>query len=146
MDLEFIFDDPETKFIVLERTSKLSQYVSLTAALSLGRWTEVDTTGTKVHIDPTAFLKFKNESDAWYQMIESKLSSKGHNYLKLTYEQDLENINYDVLIPKINKWLDDNNIKYLNNKNYRIKNSIKQNNSSLEESITNYDEVKGLLP
>lgn len=145
MDLEFIFNDPETKFIVLERTSKLKQYVSLTTALSLGRWTDVDTTDIKVHVDPEAFLKFKNESTAWYQMIESKLTSKGHNYLKLTYEQDLENIDYNVLIPKINNWLDNNNIRYLNNSNYRIKNSIKQNLSSLEDTITNYDEIKGLI-
>jgi LPS sulfotransferase NodH len=145
MDLEFIFNDPETKFVVLERTSKLKQYVSLVNARALGRWTDVDTSDMKVHVDTEDFLKFKNSSNNWYQMIESKLANQGHNYLKLTYEQDLENIDWDVLIPKINKWLDNNNVRYLNTTNYKIKNSVKQNNSSLKDTIINYDEIKDLL-
>jgi len=143
-ELDFIFDDPETKFIVLERESKISQYVSRIVADKLVKWTRVDTSDIKVHVDPDKFLKFKEESIDWYKTIETRLINNGYNYLKLSYESDLEHIDYDVLLPKINNWLDQNQISYHNN-GYKIKHHVKQNRSTLEHVIENFSEIKSLI-
>jgi LPS sulfotransferase NodH len=143
-DLDFVFNDPETKFIVLERESKISQYISRIVADRLFKWNYVDTSDIKVYVDPDKFLKFKEESINWYKDIETRLINNGYNYLKLSYEKDLEDIDYDIILPKINNWLDENNISYHNNE-YKIKYHFKQNQSTLEYVIENFSEIKNLI-
>ena len=143
-DLDFVFNDPETKFIVLERETKISQYISRIVADQLVKWTYVDTSDVKVHVDPDKFLKFKEESINWYQAIETRLINNKCNYLKLSYERDLENIDYNVLLPKINNWLNQNQISYYNN-DYKVKYHIKQNRSTLEHVIENFSEIKNII-
>ena len=144
MDLEFIFNDPETKFIVLERSSKIKQYISGINANKLRKWQHVDTSDMKVQIDPSEFLKFKQASNSWYQDIEAKLQKNGCDYLKLNYEEDLEELDQTLLLAKINNWLDRNGIRYINT-GYKVKFFNKQNNSPVEDLIVNYDEIKDLL-
>jgi hypothetical protein len=142
--LEFLLDDPETKFILLNRTSKIKQYVSDQVARQLQEWHSIDTSNVKIKIDANDFLKFKQESIEWYTKIESMLVEKNHNFLRINYEEDLENIDQEQLSLKINSWLDLNGIPSHNN-DYKLHIFKKQNLTNLEQIITNYQEIQHLF-
>lgn len=144
LNLSFLLDDPETKFILLNRTSKIKQYVSNLIANQIKEWHSVDTSNIKIHVDINEFLEFKQRSNLWNSQIEKLLIEKDHKYLKLNYEEDLENVDQPLLTSKVSNWLDTNNISSSTNE-YKLKFFKKQNLSNLEQIITNYTEIKHLL-
>ena len=144
LNLSFLLDDPNTKFILLNRTSKIKQYVSNEVANQTQEWYNVDTSNKKIWVVPEKFLKFEKESLKWYSSIESKLIEKNHNFLKINYEEDLENIKQDQITLKISKWLTDNKILARTNA-YKLSRYRKQNLSDLEHVILNYSQIKDFL-
>ena len=141
LNLSFLLDDPETKFILLNRSSKIKQYVSNQVAHQIKEWHSVNTSDIKIHVDINEFLEFKQRSNLWNLQIEKLLIEKNHNYLKLNYEEDLENVDQSLLTLKVSNWLDSNNISSSTNE-YKLKFFKKQNLSNLEQIITNYKEIE----
>lgn len=144
LNMEFLLDDPETKFILLNRTSKIKQYISNQQADYLKQWHHADTSNIKITVDAEKFLKFKQASVEWYSRIENLLIEKNHNFLRVNYEEDLENIDQDLLTSKINNWLESNGISSATN-DYKLNFFKKQNLASPEETITNYQEIQHLI-
>lgn len=131
-----------TKFILLERTCKLSQWTSRQIAEKNKVWDNRPAPLTRIHIDREEFLEFKKDSMNWYCIIRDELNRQNHNFLEINYEQDLDR---DSLIPvwnKINKWLISENENLVFKQEFI--NLKKHNTFLLSEKIDNYDEVKDL--
>ena len=140
-NLEFLFNDPNTKFILLSRKDKLKQFVSNQLAKVSNKYSTRDPeheiyNSINLVVDPDEFNKYKNDSDLHYKKYKEKLA--GHNYLELVYEDDVEN-DLEVTIEKIDKWLKDNDI-IVERKPYNLIYQ-KQNTRSLADTIVNYSDI-----
>lgn len=144
-NLQYMIDDPECIFIVLNRSSKIKQFVSLEIARKLNIHSKIDTSQEKILVDPNIFLQFQHDSYEWYNELCQTLSSK--NYLQINYEEDLEKFddNKQLIYSKIIRWLQHNKIDLrqgLYKTNFFMK---KQNLASLQDQIINYQEIKHLI-
>lgn len=142
-DINFLYQKENTKFVLLDRSNKLEQFVSYEIAKKNGQWINTDTSNIKIKVDRTEFLNFINESNSWYDQIREKLTSNGHNFLEVNYEADLNTDNLDSLMFKIKDWLSVQGIETTvgsTNKLYK-----KQNSSPMSEKISNFDEIRDLI-
>jgi LPS sulfotransferase NodH len=137
-NLDFIFNTPNTYYIILERTNKLEQMASLKIAQKLQKWYGVDTSDMKIHIDPTEYENFCMSSIQNYAYLKSKTSGK--NVLEINYEDDLLNIDLSKTLSKIHNWLQEHDI-LLNYTEFIPKYNKKQNNNSIQDMILNYHEL-----
>lgn len=140
-DLKFLLDHPNTYFVVLERKDKLKQFASQKIAGLTNIWERTDTSHLQISIDPKEFLIYKNNSINWYTYIEDVLKEKGHNFLKLYYEDNLDIENYSQILDIIQDWMKDNKIVHFRTSrksNY----FVKQNKSPIEQVVINYNELK----
>ena len=139
-DLDFIFQLPNTKFVLLNRTNKLDQYVSYEIAKKNGRWTNTDTSNIKIHVDRNDFLKFSNESYSWYEKIKQRLSLEGHDFLEINYEDNLNCESLNPVMFKIKEWL---SLQGIETSVGRTKTRYKkQNNAPISEKILNFNELR----
>jgi hypothetical protein len=141
-DVDWLFDCPDTHFIVLERRSKLAQYTSLAIANKTRKWSRYNTSNERVHIDPMEFQEFKRFTDRGYDHFFIKeLKKRNSNFLQLYYEDDLENIDSELFLRKIQNWMLSNGINLERNNTLFPKKMIRQNTTPLKDQITNYNEV-----
>ena len=141
-DVDWLFDLPDTYFIVLERRSKLAQFTSLTVANKTKKWSRFNTSNERVHIDPMEFQEFKRFTDRGYDHFFIKqLEKRNSNFLKLYYEDDLENIEPELFLEKIQHWMLSNGVNLERNATLFPKKMIRQNRTPLKNQITNYEEV-----
>jgi len=141
-DVDWLFDLPDTYFIVLERRSKLAQFTSLTVANKTKKWSRFNTSNERVHIDPMDFQEFKRFTDRGYDHFFIKqLEKRNSNFLKLYYEDDLENIEPELFLEKIQYWMLSNGVNLERNNTPFPKKMIRQNTTPLENQIINYVEV-----
>ena len=141
LNLEFLFNEPNTKFILLSRKDKLKQFVSNQLAKISNKYSTRDPeheiyNSISLVVDSAEFEKYKNNSDLHYNKYKEKLS--GHDYLELVYEDDVEN-NLEYTIDKIQNWLDKNGI-LVTRKPYNLIYQ-KQNTRSLVDTIINYSDI-----
>jgi len=132
----------DSKFILLERTCKLSQLTSRLIAEKNNVWDNRPAPLTKVIIDREEFIEFKENSKNWYTNIRQELSKHNHNFLEINYEQDLDCQSLIPVWSKINNWLISENTNLVFKK--EVVNLKKHNTFLLSEKIDNYDEVKDL--
>ena len=145
-DVDWLFDLPDTYFIVLERRSKLAQYTSLAIANKTKQWSRYNTSNERVHIDPIEFQEFKRFTDRGYDHFFIKqLKKRKSNFLKLYYEDDLENIDPEVLLEKIRHWMLSNGVNLERNTTLFPRKMIRQNTTPLENQITNFKEVNQFI-
>lgn len=137
---------PSTEVMILRRRNTLKQYVSLLKALAANSWDGTDTTDIKVRVDPVSYGEFLSAMQAWYDGIRAQCSRAGKDLLEIGYEEHLENVNRDqmVLASLIEPWFDRNGIK-VSRSGYVPKKVQRQDSSLLEESITNWDEIRHML-
>ena len=141
-DVDWLFNQPDTYFIVLERRSKLAQYTSLSIANKTKKWSRYNTSNERVHIDPIEFQEYKRFTDRGYDHFYIKeLKKHKSNFLKLHYEDDLENIDPEAFLEKIRHWMLSNGVNLERNNTPFPKKMVRQNVTPLENQITNYKEV-----
>jgi LPS sulfotransferase NodH len=141
-DLDWLFNLPNTYFIVLDRKSRLAQYTSLTIANNIKRWSRHNTSKERVTIDPMEFQEFKRLTDRGYaHFYINQLEQRNINPLTIYYEDDLENIEPELFLEKIQYWLASNGVILERNNSPFPKRMIKQNTTPLVNQIINYEEV-----
>ena len=133
---------PYTEVILLERTSRLHSYVSLLKAKELDMWHNTDTSDIKVSINLEEFINEQKKSIEWYNGIRQLLSPK--DYLEINYERDLENISKEHFYNLFDAWFEKIKLP-VTKTNYELKYFKKQNNTAIEHSISNFDEIKHLV-
>jgi hypothetical protein len=142
-NVDFLFSRTNTKFVLLNRTNKLEQFVSHETAKKSGEWVNTDTSNIKVHVDQETFFKFKTESDNWYNQIRKQLSDAGHNFLEINYEHDLNCKSLSPVMFKIKDWLLSQGVETTIGP---IKIMYKkQNTLPMSEKISNFDEINKLI-
>lgn len=142
-DIKFLLQKENTKFVLLDRSNKLEQFVSYEIAKQTSQWINTDTSDIKIHVDRTAFINFVNESTSWYNQITNQLTSNGHNFLEINYETDLNTDSLDPLMFKIKDWLSTQGIETtIGSKDIFYK---KQNLLPIAEKISNFDEIQDLI-
>jgi hypothetical protein len=142
-DLDFIFQLPDTKFVLLDRTNKLDQFVSYETAKKSKQWANTDTSAVKIHVDKDEFFKFTEESYMWYENIKQRLISNGHDFLELNYENDLNCESLNPVMNRIKKWLSLQGIE--TSVGYTTSRYKKQNTLPMSEKILNFDEIADLI-
>lgn len=142
-DINFLFQKENTKFVLLDRSNKLEQFVSYEIAKKNGQWINSDTSDIKIHVDRTEFVNFINDSESWYDQIRQTLTSKGHDFLEVNYEADLNTDSLDPLMFKIKDWLSTQGIETtVGSTDIFYK---KQNSLPMSEKISNFDEISDLI-
>ena len=127
-DLDWLFNLPNTYFIVLDRKSRLAQYTSLTIANNIKKWSRYNTSKERVTLDPMEFQEFKRLTDRGYNHFYiNELKKCNSNYLNLYYEDDLENLEPDLFLER--------------NNSVFPKRMVKQNSTPLESQIINFEDV-----
>jgi LPS sulfotransferase NodH len=145
INIEFLLKSKNTKFILLERRNKLAQFVSLEVSYETGVWVNDNTSDVKVHVDFDKFKKYMHESDTWHQKIASVLTQYQGDFLKVTYEDDLNFDDHSTITNKIKDWLASNGV--LTDVDYKnIVELKRQNLLPLAEKILNYEEIKSEFP
>jgi hypothetical protein len=140
LGLDKLLELPFVEVILLERSNKLEEYVSHRKAIEHDKWYNVDTSNLKVTVDIEKFLEKKKQSSHWYSILRHKLN----NCLELNYEKDLQDFDQSQFCEKFNSWLTHIGVA-INKTNHRMKFFKKQNNAPIEQSISNYDEIKHLV-
>lgn len=141
-DLDWLFDLPNTYFIVLERRSKLAQYTSLQIAQTTKKWNQYNTSHHRIEINPIDFQEYKRVTERGYDHFFIKeLKKRKSNFLKLYYEDDLENIDSELFLERIQQWAASNGIILERNSRTFPEFMTKQNTTPLADQITNYKEV-----
>ena len=143
MNVNFLFQKENTKFVLLDRSNKLEQFVSFEIAKNSGHWVNTNTNDVKMHVDRTAFVNFVNESTHWYDQIRHQLTSNGHNFLEINYETDLNTDSLDPVIFKIRDWLSIQGIETVVGSRWIF--YKKQNTLPMPEKILNFNEIKDLI-
>jgi hypothetical protein len=142
-DINFLFQKENTKFVLLDRSNKLEQFVSYEIAKTNGQWINTDTSDIKIHVDRTAFINFVNESTSWYNQITNQLTNNGHNFLEINYETDLNTDSLDSVMFKIKDWLSEEGVEtVVGSKDIFYK---KQNLLPIAEKISNFNEIQDLI-
>lgn len=144
--LDELISLPFTEVIILHRKDSMKQYVSYLKALKLRQWTGVDTTDTQVTVDFDEFLKFNRNMQEWYSEVRQAACLHGKRILELTYEKVLEGIDGDPepFRKEMERWFSETKIIVSRSRfvPWQIK---KQDRSTLEDSILNWDEIRSKL-
>lgn len=145
--LESILDLPFVEVVILRRKDTLKQYVSYLKALDVNAWDVVDTTDIKVKVDPSSYASFTISVQNWYDKIKERCFLVGKDLLELEYETHLENLNSNQqnLVSTIEPWFERNGIEVVRS-GYVPRTIRRQDASSLQESIINWNEVRYLKP
>lgn len=144
VDIDFLLNSKNTKFVLLERKNKLAQFVSLEVSLQTGIWVNADTSDVKVHIDLEKFKKYTHELTEWDQKVSSLLTQHQQDFLKVTYEDELDCNDHSSITDKIKDWLASHGVPTeFENKSIELK---RQNLLPLAEKILNYEEIKSKFP
>jgi len=141
-DFDFILDEYDV--ILLRRKKQLYQYVSYKIAIELDKWHSVDTNHIQITLNLNDYLKWKNSSNNYFEGVKSRLKNK--NYLELIYEDHLENKNINTILDTLDDWILSTDTKLERMNNIYQPMFKKQNKRHISEIITNYDEIKSLLP
>jgi LPS sulfotransferase NodH len=142
-ELEWIFDLPDTYFILLNR-DKLSQFVSHKIAMNTNTWKIKDTTNEKITVKTGEFLKFaKHNTLAYQRHYINQLEKRNINYLSLNYEKDFQDLEY--LLIKIQNWANERGVNLSRNDKLFPKMLTKQSHAPLEVQITNYLQLERFL-
>ena len=142
-ELEWIFDLPDTYFILLTR-DKLAQFVSNKIANKTKQWKLKDTSDERVTINPGEFIKFKKQNKLAYQRYYiNELEKRNISYLSLNYENDFKDLN--SLLQKIQNWATEQRLSLERNDKAFPRKLVKQSNTQLEVQITNYIELERFL-
>lgn len=139
-----LLDLQEIQVVLLERSSRLHSYVSNQKARQFDKWHNVDTSNIKIKIDKEDFLKEQFRSLSWYADVRHNLHIRNKSYLEVNYEKDLEFINKQSFYNLFDPWFEKIKLP-VTKTDYELKYFKKQNNSSIEHSISNYDEIKDLV-
>ena len=131
--------DISSKFIVLERSNTLEQFVSLKIADETDAWWNQNTDQHKIILDINEYQNFCQDKKTYYENL--KLQLKDKSYLLINYEEDLVNGISDPLLLKLQKFLD-KSPKIIKKDKTRIK---KQSSISCVDKIINYNEIKRYL-
>lgn len=140
-NLEWLFSAPNNYFILLHRQNKIYQYTSQFIAGITNQYHNYNTNDIQVYIPVEEFVTFQQDSFNNIQHLKSILQQYNCNYLEITYEIDLENIDIDKIDAKINTWLKANSIDSTIDTSY-IEFNTKQNTRSINEIIKNYQDVQ----
>lgn len=127
--------DSFDKFIILERSNKLEQYVSLRIAEENRGWWGINTDHFKIELDVEKYWHYCNASDIFYEDLKLKLKDK--NYITINYEEDLINGITDSLLTKLQEFLGGPEIVLQDRDKVK-----KQNTTNVIDKITNWDEVR----
>lgn len=144
IDLNFIFELENTKFVLIDRSSKIEQYVSEKISFQLNRWNRFDTSNISIQVDIPDFLKFQQRSEEWSKYITKKLEEYKHDYLHVNYEQDLKSENFSHLIDRLEKWLNQDGSIFKRNQ-FEPRIFKRQNYSLLSDRIKNYSEIESII-
>ena len=131
--------DISTKFIVLERSNTLEQFVSLKIAEETDTWWNQNTDQIQITVNIDEYQNFCQNKKAYYENL--KLQLKDKSYLLINYEEDLAAGISDSLLLKLQKFLNDSS-KIIRKDKTKIK---KQNTLNCFDKITNYNEIKKYL-
>ena len=140
--LDELLQLPFVEVIILQRSNRIARYVSLLKAYETDNWHRVDTSHLQVSVNEEEFLQLEKLSKEWFEKIKQQISSK--NYLEVNYERDLENLNKDHFYSLFDPWFEKINLS-VTKTSYKLKYFNKQNNSKLQYSVLNYDEIKHLI-
>jgi len=142
-DLNFLLTRENTKFVLLERTNKLEQFVSNKTSNKIDKWINADTSDIKIQVDRAEFTNFVNESNSWYKKIKTQLSENGHNFLDINYEHDLNQDSLEPVMTKVNNWLLTQGVATeIRSTDIQYK---KQNLSPMSEKVLNFEEIEDLI-
>jgi len=130
--------EEDCKFIILDRKNDLEQYVSLKIADNNDVWWKENTDNFQITLDIDDYNKFKKQKKEFYSNLESKL--KGKTFIKLNYENDLQNGITDILLKKLSNFLE---IACYQDKDRNI--IKKQNTIECYKKIKNYREIKDFI-
>jgi len=148
-ELDWIFDLPDTYFIILDRKSRLEQYVSLQIAKNKRLWQNINTSTEKVHIDPLEYLEFKRYTDTKYNFYyKNQLKNRGKDFLELYYEDDILNVtenNGNDLLNKIKNWVATKNIDFEIDRKPIFPRLKRQNFTEMKDKIINYGEFLAFI-
>jgi hypothetical protein len=142
LSLDKLLDLPFVEVIVLDRSNKLEEYVSHRKAIEFNKWYNADTSDLKITVDIDKFLERNHLSLDWYKQIRLMLSNK--HYLELNYENDLQHFDHDEFCKMFDSWLLKIGVDIKKTK-HKMKFFKKQNNSSVKNSILNYDDIVNRL-
>ena len=149
LNLDFVLELPNTKFVLITRQNFLEQYVSVRLANMSGSFsTNDEIRGVKSNnlmfeLDIADYKHEEAGNNYNIATIKKKLKDLNHNYLEFNYEDDLEHFNLDIL-EKIKAWALTANIS-LEQSDYIPTVYQKQNSRQIHEIITNWDSVKDLI-
>ena len=144
-NIDFLFDNPNNKFIILTRSNSLAWYASeQLSSIEKIYIPEDDPTGTKIknfkiNLD---LKKFENwHSGQYYQYLKmyTSLVTRNLSYLHINYENDLESLDGSVFL-KIKKWGIENSINFGENNHLNLSNQ-KMPKRDLSEIYLNWDEI-----
>jgi LPS sulfotransferase NodH len=130
--------EEDCKFIILDRTNDLEQYVSLKIAEDNDVWWKENTDNFQITLELNDYNNFKKQKKEFYNKLECKLDNK--TFIKLNYENDLQNGITDNLLDKLSNFL---GIQVGQDKDRNI--IEKQNTIECYKKIKNYQEIKDLI-
>jgi len=140
LGLNKLLESPFVEVVLLERSNKLEEYVSHRKAIEHDKWYNTDTSNLKIKVDIEKFLEKKKHSSDWYSMLRHRLD----NCLELNYEKDLQEFDQNQFCATFDSWLTRIGVAVDKTKHI-MKFFKKQNNTPIEQSILNYDEIKHLV-
>ena len=132
--------DNSNKFIILERSNTLEQYVSLKIAQENDIWGAESTNHCKIHLDISDYQNFCVNKELYYADLKERVSTK--DYIIVNYEEDLENGITDKLLKKLQMFLEDSPSIIDKDRNWVWK---KQRTVDCNTQISNYNDIKDLL-
>lgn len=128
------------KFILLDRSNTLEQYVSKQIAEETNFWHQVNTNNHRIELDVEEYKKFCENKKIFYDDMKSRLRDKDH--IVLNYEKDLMNGITDSLLNNLQSFLSGS--PEFEDKD-RINPIRRQNTANIVTKISNWDEVKYLI-
>lgn len=143
--MDWVLSQPNHKFILLERQNFLASHVSVLKAEQLNLWHNIDTTNTKVEIDPVRFKKELTANNWRYSYIRQKLKDHQIDYLNVDYDRDLKNYNISEFEQLIEPWAARNDINLGSARPKRVKVTKQNTSNDIADSISNWAEVSAIL-
>jgi hypothetical protein len=143
--LNWILSQPNHKFILLERRNYLDVYVSDQIGLQTNRWHMNDTSNVKIKIDLADFIKNLDWYKLKYNDIKLALKNNSIDYLKLEYNKDLKNYNFEEFTTTIKPWLNKHGIDLQINESGKVIVIRQNNNKSVFDNISNLEELLDMI-
>ena len=141
----WIFSQPNHKFILLKRTNYLEKYVSEVIAEQSNIWQNGDTTDVKIKIDIPDYIMKTNKRKQQYDKIEQDLNNHDIDALLVEYDKDLKHYDNNDFINLVDPWVKRIGLDLQLGKVPTMTANRQNTNENIFDNIINHEEIRELI-